>query len=50
MITAGRLHECWRALPFGSLDDVIGDGTHLSDGSVPLSQLLAGFPVAVLER
>ncbi len=38
------------ALPAGEWRDVIGDGTHVSDGSVPLSQLFAGFPVAVLER
>ena len=38
------------ALPAGEWRDVIADGTHVSDGSVPLSQLFAGFPVAVLER
>jgi hypothetical protein len=28
MISAGQLHQLWRVLPIGSLDDVIGGPDH----------------------
>ena len=40
MISAGRLHALWRALPIGSMDDVIGAGTRRSWHRIPTTKAL----------